>query len=477
MRRKVITIAGGVAVIVVVSAILLSVVRNGGKQDRTVRTARVERRTIVVKVTESGKVAPLTVVNVKSELAGEVKRLFVEEGDSVKAGERLALVQQESSQAQQIAQARASVERAKIDLEDAGRNLERQRDLYDKGFIAKKDVEDAEQQHRRSQIQYELSEKQLWVVLGGGAEQVEPGSLDTKAFDNITVTAPISGVIISLQVEQGEMITSGTQAYGGGGTVLMTIADLSKMIVTTDVNEVDVGKIKVGQSAQIGFDAIRGRVYSGAVRRIAPAGTVQGNVVVFPIEVEIIGSISGEFQGARSGTSSQLPGDRLLSSLPEDQRDALRKRISDLRARGADREEIRSVIEKALAEHGGTPAPEDRPEPASGFASKGEVDQAGIALIKPGMTADLDIIIARAENVLCLPKEAVIEQDGSTLVMLMKGEETVSRPVIIGLQDNVNVEVREGLQEDDEVLITDSQPAFSGEGQSRQSPPRGRPHM
>ena len=425
MRRRAFIIAGAVAVIVVTSVVLLSVLRNGGKEDGTLRTTRVERGSIVVKVTESGEVAPLTVVNVKSELAGEVKRLFVEEGDSVKAGERLALVQQESSQAQQIAQARASVERAKIDLEDAERNLERQQGLYDKGFIAKKDVEDAEREHRRSQIQYDLSEKQLWVVLGGGAEPAEPGGLGAKAFDNITVTAPISGVVISLDVEQGEMITSGTQAYGGGGTVLMTIADLSKMIVKTNVNEVDVGKMRVGQSTQIGFDAIRGRVYSGVVKRIAPAGTVQGNVVVFPIEVEIIGSISGEFQKPGSGTSSQPPA--------------------------------------------------GRPEPGSGLPAGGEADQAGIELIKPGMTADLDIIIAKAENVLFVPKEAVIEQADGAMVMLVEGEKSVPRPVTIGLQDDVSVEVREGLQEGDEVLITGSQPALRQQSESGQAPPHGRP--
>ena len=473
MRRRTFTIAGGVAAIVVVSAVLLMVARNGGEQDGALRTARVERRSIVVKVTESGEVAPLTVVNVKSELAGEVRRLFVEEGDSVKSGERLALVQQESSQAQQIAQARASVERAKLDLEDTERDLERQRDLYQEGFIAKKDVEDAEQAYRRSQIQYELSEKQLWVVLGGGSEPAEGGGLGAKAFDNITVTSPISGVVISLNVEQGEMITSGTQAYGGGGTVLMTIADLSKMIVKTNVNEVDVGKIRVGQSAQIGFDAIRGRVYSGVVKRIAPAGTVEGNIVVFPIEVEIIGSVSGQFQGTGSETSPRSLGDRLLSQLPEDERDALRRRVQDLRQQGAGREEIRDVIERAMAEQGVSPPAMGRPEPTTAPAPEGRADRAGIALIRPGMTADLDIIIARAEDVLCVPKEAVTEVDGGTTVMLLDAGKTVSRPVSTGLEDDVYVEIRDGLSEGDEVILSGGQPTLPTQQESR--PRRGPP--
>ena len=440
MRRKRIAAVGGIAVIAAVAIILLSTARNDKGRDRPFRTARVERGSIVVKVTESGEVVPLTVVNVKSELAGEVRLLFVEEGDSVRIGERLALVQQESSQAQQIAQSRASVERAKIDLEDTKRDLGRKRDLFDKGFIAKKDVEDAEQAHRRSQIQYELAEKQLWVVLGGGDEQAEPGSLGMKAFDNITVTSPISGVVISLNVEQGEMITSGTQAYGGGGTVLMTIADLSKMIVKTDVNEVDVGKIKLGQPAQIGFDAIRGRVYSGVVKKIAPAGTIEGNIVVFPIEVEIVGSVSGEFKEPLSGTSPQSPMERMFSELPESQRDGLRERIRELRAQGADRREIQKVIEKAMAERGGTPAPEGGPEPAPAFHPGDEAATAGISLIRPGMTADLDIIIATAKDVLLVPKEAVVGQNGRTAVMVLDGDTAVSRVVVAGLEDDVNVE-------------------------------------
>jgi HlyD family secretion protein len=454
MRPGIYKTAGIIAVVVVALVLVWSFMRKGAEQGHGYKTARVERGSIVVKVTESGEVAPLTIVNVKSELAGEVKQLFVEEGDSVQAGDRLALVQQESSQAQQIAQARASVERAKIDLEDAERNLQRQRDLFGKGFIAKKDVEDAEQEYRLSQIQHDLSEKQLWVVLGGGDEEEEPGGLGVKAFDNITVTAPISGLIISLDVEQGEMITSGTQAYGGGGTVLMTIADLSKMIVTANVNEVDVGKIKVGQPAQIGFDAIRDRVYHGVVKRIAPAGTLDGNVVVFPVEVEITGSTSGQFQKLAAGESAQSGGGRLMAGLSQEQRDALREKIREARAGGADQEEIRSIIEKAAGEVGGEARPQTPAKSGEGTPPETEASREGIALIKPGMTADLDIIIAEAENVLLAPKEAVTEQNGKSFVMLREGEEVVSRPVVTGLEDNVSVEIKEGLQEGDEVITS-----------------------
>jgi hypothetical protein len=257
----------------------------------------------------------------------------------------------------------------------------------------------------------------------------------------------------------------------------MTIADLSKMIVTTDVNEVDVGKISVGQPAQIGFDAIRNRVYAGVVKKIAPAGTVEGNVVVFPVEVEIMGSVSGEFHNSDSGSSSGMPGGSPLSELPEDQREDLRRRIDDLRARGADREEIGSVIEEVLAEHGKTADAGAHPEPPAGPHNDEEVDQSAIALIKPGMTADLDIIIARAQAVLCVPREAVMEWDGGNVVMLLEDGRAVSHPVVTGLEDDVKVEVKEGLREGDQVILVGEQSTFSQQEQSRQRPPRGGPPM
>lgn len=349
------------------------------------RTVTVERGDIVVKVTESGRVEPVTSVDVKSEMAGEVKKLFVEEGDTVRAGEPLALIQQESSQAQQVAQARASLERAKLDLERAERDLERQRALYKRGFVAKKAVEDAEEAHRKAEIQYELTKRQLWLVLGGMGS-IPERALEDTSLETILIRAPISGVVTSLNVEEGEMITSGTRAYMGGGTTLMTIADLSRMVVKVDINEVDVTKVKVGQEVRIGFDAIRGKVYHGRVKKIAPAGTLKGNVVVYPVEVE----------------------------------------ITDLDGR-----------------------------------------------IRPGMTADLDIIVGEARDVLCVPKEAVRRRGGRTGVLVLVDGRPVPRPVELGLEDDVKVEIRSGLGEGDKVVVLEEE---AKEERFRPMPrPPGRP--
>ena len=453
MKRKLFVVSGILIITIVGVVILRSISRDKNAKGQQLKTVLVEKGDIIVKVTESGKVEPVTIVKVKSELAGEVKKLFVEEGDTVKTGEKLALVQREFSQARQVAQGRASLERAKLDLEDAERNLRRKRELYEKGFIAQKDVEDAEKSYKNSKIQYELAQKQLWLLLGG-TESIKAQSLASKTLDNIIVRSPISGVVIDLNVEEGEMITSGTQAFGGGGTIIMIIADLSKMIVKTDINEVDVSKVRVGQPVNIGFDAIKGRVYQGVVKRISPAGTDKQNIVVYPVEVEILGSAPAQSQGptVEKGPSRE----HLFAQLTEVQSAVIRQEIGTLRKQGASRAEIRNAMQKKLREFGMT-SPESLPQPVAPVTQPGEVQQVDIRLIKPGMTADLDIVIRQAKNVLCVPKESILKRGDRTLVMLVKDGDLVPQPVVTGLEDDVKVEVRQGLKKGDRVGTSTSQ--------------------
>lgn len=366
--KKIILIIMIVIIVVAGSLIYIRYLRNGNNKKELLRTALVEQRDIVIKIAESGQVESVTTVDVKSELAGEVKKLFVEEGDSVKSGNDLALIQQESSQAQQVAQARASVESAKLDLEEAEKNLERKKELYQEGFIAKKDVEDVEKLYKSSKIQYDLAEKQLWLVLGE-SQSISAQSaqnLVSKTYDSIIIKSPISGKIINIYVEEGEIITSGTRALGDGGTTILTIADLNRLVIKADINEVDVNKIKVGQTVKIGFDAIRGNIYQGKIKKIALAGSVKQNIVVYPIEVEI-----------------QEPDE----------------------------------------------------------------------MIRLGMTADLDIILEKAENVLCVPKEVVRKRDGRDVVEIIKDGKRILQPVITGLEDDVKIEIKNGLEEGDRVII------------------------
>ena len=320
IKKKRAAIGGIILIVAIISVVGARAIKGRRNKSPGSQTVLVSRDTIVKRVTESGSVEPVISIAVKSELAGEVIEFYVEEEDKVKKGQKLVLIRPEPDEAQKVAQAKASIKSKQLDLEDAERDLMRKEALYESGFIAEREVEDALKQYENSRIQLQLARKQLWAMLGGEGN-VDVENIDLEGTENITLTSSINGVITSINVEKGEKITSGTQAIGGGGTTIMTVADLNEMIVRAKINEVDVGKLLKGQEVRIGFDAVRGIVYQGKVRRISPSGTREDNLVVYPVEVEILNA---------------------------DER------------------------------------------------------------IRPGMTADLDIIIGKAENALGVPKHAVV---------------------------------------------------------------------
>ncbi len=380
------SIIGGIIFMVLIVVFLIFRIAAGRKnKSPDFKIIQATRGNIIQKVTESGTVEPVISIDVKSELAGEVVKLYVEEEDKVKVGQKLVLIRPEPEEAQKVAQAKASIKSKQLDLEDAERDQRRKEALYEKGFISEQDVEDARKQYENSKIQLQLAEKQLWAMLGGKSN-VDVENIDLEGTENITLTSSISGVVTSINVEEGEKITSGTQAIGGGGTAIMRVADLSEMLVKASINEVDVGKLKRGQRVEIGFDAIKGKVYEGKVRRISPSGTEEENLVVYPVEVEILNS-----------------------------------------------------DEK----------------------------------IRPGMTADLDIIIAEAENVICIPKHAVINREGRTIVNIRKENKFVPRDVITGIEDDVKIEIKKGIEVGDTLMIP-SGGGFTPGGGERRGPPPGR---
>jgi HlyD family secretion protein len=381
-------IVGGIILMTLIVVFLIFRIAAGRKNKfPEFKIVQAARDNIIQKVTESGTVEPVISIDVKSELAGEVIKFFVEEEDKVKVGQKLVLIRPEPEEAQKVAQAKASIKSKHLDLEDAERDLRRKEALYEKGFISEQDVEDARKQYENSKIQLQLAQKQLWAMLGGEGN-VDVENINLEGTENITLTSSIDGVVTSINVEESEKITSGTQAIGGGGTAIMTVADLSEMIVKASVNEVDVGKLKRGQRVEIGFDAVKGKVYHGEVKRISPSGTEEENLVVYPVEVEILDS-------------------------------------------------------------------DDR--------------------IRPGMTADLDIIVGEADSVVCIPKHAVINREGKTVVLTREQGKVIPKSVVTGLDDDVKIEIKSGLAEGDTLLISGGQEVFGGGGFSPGGERRGHP--
>jgi HlyD family secretion protein len=260
---------------------------NSAKDGDAERVAVVKRGDIMLKVIETGSVEPATVVELKSEQSGQVKQLFVNAGDRVTRGQPLAVIQQDAAQAQMAAQYRADLEREQLTLQQAERQLDRNRALLDKGFLSKQDVETSQQDVETAKIRYELARRQLKLALGGDDQALErylSHPLQSDHLEEFTVTSPVEGSVITIDVEKGETINSVSSTVTGG-TVLMKLADLSRLVVKTKINEVNIERVKPGQPVEIRLDAIPGKVYHGTVGLIAPQGVRTDNIVTYEVTI------------------------------------------------------------------------------------------------------------------------------------------------------------------------------------------------
>ena len=161
---------------------------------------------------------------------------------------------------------------AKVRLLNAESQFNRGKELHKNASISDKDFED---------IQENLAQARSTLV------RTEVAYENAKiALDDTVVRSPISGTIISRPVEVGQVISSPTSAVGGG-TLLMTMADLSKVRVRALVDEIDVGKISIGQSVSIKVAAFRDKEFFGVVSKIEPLARIEQNVTTFPVLIDI----------------------------------------------------------------------------------------------------------------------------------------------------------------------------------------------
>jgi len=242
---------------------------------------------IVDKISEVGKLEPVSLVKVKSNVTGTVKKIYVDEGVFVKAGQKIALI--------------------------------------------------------------------------------KPGR-EAEQYKESVVLAPIAGLVLEQAVEEGDMVTSGLSELSGG-TAILSIANLDKMIVKIDINEVDVGLVNVGLPAKVKIEAFDKKNYAGKVLKIAPQAkpSTDGKINVFKTEIEII-----------------------------------------------------------------TKAPE----------------------LHTGMKAVVEIVLREKKGVLIAPVECVFEEDGEQCAYLLKENTWERRKIKIGLYDDNNIEVVEGLAENEKLATT-----------------------
>ena len=408
MSKKTIFILLGSAIGLI---LLLVGLKKGGiignnDESKVVELSKVAQTTIVETVSATGKIQPEIEVKISSEVSGEIIALPIKEGQQVKKGDLLVRINPdlyESGVNRSVASmstTKAGLSQADAQVKEAKANYDRNKKLFEKGIISK-----SEWDRIVSAYEVAVANKQSAYY------QVQSASATvTEAKDNLgrtTIYAPADGTISLLNIELGERVL-GTQQMTG--TEILRIANLNNMEVEVDVNENDIVKINIGDSANIEVDAYLKREFKGIVTSIsnsASTALTADQVTNFKVKVRI---------------------------LKESYQDLL----------------------------------EGKPENFSPF--------------RPGMTATVDIITKRKENITAVPISAVVIKDDTTsvkkdivaelekkeqeqkgtapksdkkyeCVFVKVGDKAKLRVVKTGIQDDTNIEIISGLKPGEEIII------------------------
>ena len=408
MSKKTIFILLGSAIGLI---LLLVGLKKGGiignnDESKIVELSKVAQTTIVETVSATGKIQPEIEVKISSEVSGEIIALPIKEGQQVKKGDLLVRINPdlyESGVNRSVASmstTKAGLSQADAQVKEAKANYDRNKKLFEKGIISK-----SEWDRIVSAYEVAVANKQSAYY------QVQSASATvTEAKDNLgrtTIYAPADGTISLLNVELGERVL-GTQQMAG--TEILRIANLNNMEVEVDVNENDIVKVNIGDSANIEVDAYLKREFKGIVTSIsnsASTALTADQVTNFKVKVRIL------------------------------------------------KESYQALLE-------------GKPENFSPF--------------RPGMTATVDIITKRKENITAVPISAVVIKDDTTsvkkdivaelekkeqeqkgtapksdkkyeCVFVKVGDKAKLRVVKTGIQDDTNIEIISGLKPGEEIII------------------------
>jgi len=297
----------GLVLVVVLSAAAL-------RPNRTVdpdKLASVERGDIARSVVATGKIEPLTKVEVKSKASGIVEKIHVDAGQHVKLGQVLAELDKEQLQAA-VAEAGANLQAAQAAQEAAEatyqknlvdaqgpdvpflkKDMDRAHDLYQQGLIALNVMQAAEKEYQlalnrqtSAQRNAEMSKAQ---VAQAKAQIAQAKAALDNADENLkyaTITSPIDGEVLSKDVEVGDAVSS-ILVLGSQATLVMTLGDTSEVYVKGTVDEADIGKVYLGQAARIVVESFKDKTFQGKVTKIAPLGVEKDNVTTFEVRVSI----------------------------------------------------------------------------------------------------------------------------------------------------------------------------------------------
>ncbi len=427
MKKPLLLLGAGIIIITTI----LSVKSCSNSSALDVITEVVQRRTIIETVSANGKIQPEVQLKISSDVSGEIVELLVKEGDHVNKGDLLVKIRPDiyqsslerasaavSSSQSNIETAKAQVAQVKAQFVNSESAFQRSKKLFDQGAVSQAEFDNARASYESAKAQYESAQEGVKASVYN-VSSAQAGLREAQENLNKTaIYAAVSGTVSRLSKEKGERVV-GTNMMEG--SEIMTLANLNEMEVSVDVNENDIVRVNLKDTADIQVDAYMDRKFKGVITEIANSantiGVMADQVTNFTVKIRI-----------------------------------LQESYTDLM----------------------------------------DPENPNLSPFRPGMSATVDIHTKKAANILSLPIQAITtrsdsavtstknkketdEEDFETKVVDEKQRKTEMntlpkdakpqecvfvysegkvrlRKVKTGIQDNIAIEITEGLKEGDEVV-------------------------
>ncbi|OFX58796.1 MAG: hypothetical protein A2066_18680 [Bacteroidetes bacterium GWB2_41_8] len=404
--------------IIVLVVILIIVLIVGKKQgwfgkqyEINVATKVVESKTITELITANGKIQPETEIKISPDVSGEIIELNIDEGDEVKKGQLLVVIKpdiyiQSYNRAQaSLSSSQARLAQAEARLIESELSYKRANTLFKQDAIPVSDYETAQASFKVAQSEVKAAQFAVKSAEASVAEAQEQ-LVKTKIY------APMDGTVSRLNVEKGERVV-GTNMYAG--TEMLVIANLFLMEVKVDVNENDIVRVNLNDTALIEVDAYLGRKFKGIVTEIANSANVVGGstdqVTNFSVKILVLESSYKDLTDSISGKKYPFrPG---MSATVDIQTETRENVISV---------PIQAVTTRALKGNG---KQEPKPQEGNNVEETAGTEQ-----------------VAKGE-----------EEEKVEVVFVYQDGKVYKKPVKTGIQDSQNIEIVEGLKAGDEIVV------------------------
>ncbi|MBT8264685.1 MAG: efflux RND transporter periplasmic adaptor subunit, partial [Muriicola sp.] len=251
-------------------------IKSNSKGAITYETKQPFISSIEKKTVATGKVIPEDEIEIKPQISGIIDKIYMEEGDPVKAGDLIAVIKVVPNE-QSLNSASGRVRNAEVGLNNTKIEYDRNKTLFDKGVISSQDFNALKLRYDQAVLELENSRADYQII--------RRGSAGGSSSANTNIRATVNGTILEIPVEVGDQVIQSNNF--NDGTTIATIADLAKMIFEGKVDEGEVGKLELGMPLEISLGAIEDQKFEAKLKFIAPKGVEEAGAVQFKIEGDV----------------------------------------------------------------------------------------------------------------------------------------------------------------------------------------------